>query len=99
MSVMQRKEFQKCKKAIRESHGCESAHVRSVFVKEIPLEQSKWDGMVQVFDLIGCEAAKRAYACSYQKDGETKTVIILRVPPVDSPESALKAAMATEAAD
>lgn len=93
---MQRKEFQKLKDAIREAHGCESMHVRSAPVKETFQGQTAWEGIVQVFDLIGCDKAKRAYAWSYQEGEETKTVIVLKIPPVDSPQSAVKVATAAK---
>jgi hypothetical protein len=94
---MQRKEFQKLKDAIREAHGCEAIHVRSAPVKETFQDQTAWEGTVQVFDLIGYDKANRAYAWSYNDGEETKTVIVLKVPPVDSPQAAVKVAIASRA--
>ena len=53
-----------------------------------------WQGTVEVFDLLCHEKAKRAYAWQYYDSGQTKTVAILEIPPVDSPESAVKVAIA-----
>jgi len=54
-------------------------------------------GWVEVFDLIGHAKAKRAYAWQYQ-DGpdEIKTVAVLEIPPVVSPQSAVKVAIAAK---
>jgi hypothetical protein len=85
-------------KAIRAMHGCDSRYVESVPVHEVFEGQTAWQGTVEVFDLIGHVKAKRAYAWQYQ-DGpdEIKTVAVLEIPPVDSPESAVKVAIAAQA--
>jgi hypothetical protein len=54
-------------------------------------------GTVEVFDLIGHAKAKRCYAWSYQDGGETKSTAVLELPPVDSPKSAIKVAIAAKA--
>ena len=41
--------------------------------------------------------AKRAYAWSYRDGNQNKVVAVLEIPPVDSPESAVKAALASKA--
>ena len=83
--------------AIRAMHGCESRHVDSVPVHEVFRGETAWRGTVEVFDLIGHAKAKRAYAWSYQDGGETKSTAVLEIPPVDSPESAVKVAIAAKA--
>lgn len=83
--------------AIRARHGCESRHVESVPVREVFRGETAWQGTVEVFDLIGHAKAKRAYAWSYQDGGETKSTAVLEIPPVDSPESAVKVAIAAKA--
>jgi hypothetical protein len=50
------------KNAIRFTHGCESLHVESVPVKEIFDGETAWEGTVEVFELVGHQSAKRAYA-------------------------------------
>jgi hypothetical protein len=83
--------------AIRAMHGCESRHVESVPVHEVFRGETAWRGTVEVFDLIGHAKAKRAYAWSYQDGDETKSTAVLEIPPVDSPESAVKVAIAAKA--
>jgi hypothetical protein len=82
---------------IRALHGCESFHVEAVPVKEIFEGQTAWEGIVEVFDLIGHPKAKRAYAWSYHDDNKIKSVAVLQIPPVDSPQSAVKVAIAAKA--
>jgi hypothetical protein len=94
---MPHKKITKLKDVIRVTHGCELLHVKSVPVKEVFEGQTAWQGTVEVFDLIGHPKAKRAYAWSYRDGTQNKTVAVVEIPPVDSPESAVKVAIAAEA--
>lgn len=86
----------KLQKAIRALHRCNSRYVESVPVTEKFQGQVAWVGVVEVFDLIGHPTAKRAYAWSYRDGKQTKSVAVLEVPPVDSPQSAVKVAIASK---
>ena len=90
------KQITELKDAIRATHGCESLHVESVPVKEVFEGQTAWEGTVEVFDLVGHLQAKRAYAWTYRDGDQNKTVAVLGVPPVDSPQSAVKVAVAAK---
>ena len=90
------KELTELKDAIRATHGCESLHVQSVPVKEVFEGQTAWEGAVEVFDLVGHPQAKRAYAWSYRDGDKIKSVAVLEIPPVDSPQSAVKVTIAAE---
>jgi hypothetical protein len=94
---MQPEKITELKDAIRATHGCESLHIESVPVKEVFEGQIAWEGTVQVFDLVGHPEAKRAYAWSYRDGNETKSVTVLGIPPVDSPQNAVKVAIAEKA--
>jgi hypothetical protein len=74
------REITELKDAIRATHGCESLHVESVPVKEVFEDQTRWEGTVEVFDLIGHLQAKRAYAWSYRDGNQNKTMAVLRNP-------------------
>jgi hypothetical protein len=83
---------------IKEQHGCDSVHVRSEAVHEVFQGLTAWQGTVEVFDLIGHPKAKRAYVWQYEDDDKrTKTVTVLEIPPVDSPQTAVKIAIAAKA--
>jgi hypothetical protein len=60
--------------------------------------QTVWDGEVQVFELINHPTAKRAYAWSAAVDGSDRRrfVVVLHKPPVESPQAAVRAAIAAE---
>ena len=93
---MQPEKIKEVQEAIRVMHGCESRHVASVPVHEVFQGQTAWQGMVEVFDLLCHQKAKRCYAWQYQEGNETKSVTVLEIPPVDSPESAVKVAIASK---
>ena len=84
------KEITELKDAIRATHGRESLHVESIPVKEVFEGQTAWEGTVEIFDLVGHPEAKRAYAWRHRNGDENKTMAVLEIPPVDSPESAVK---------
>ena len=93
---MSPKEITELKDAIRATHGCESLHVESVPVKEIFEGDTAWEGTVEVFDLVGHPKANRAYAWSYRDGDETKSIVVLQITPVDSPEAAVRMAIAAQ---
>ena len=86
----------KLKDAIETLHRCKAVHVSSEVVVELFRGEVAWDGVVETFDLTGHREVKRCYAWSYEDKGETQYVTILEVPPVDSPETAVKVAIAAE---
>lgn len=77
-------------------HRCDSKHIESVPVHEVFQGKTAWRGIVEVFDLVGHPKAKRAYAWSHldgDKDDKTRYVAVLEIPPVESPETAVKASI------
>lgn len=87
------------KTAILNMHGCESEYVESVPVTETFKGKTLWTGDVEVFTIRGHPKAKRAYAWSLAagKDDKAKRyVAVLELPPVESPETAVKVAVAAE---
>ena len=96
---MQPKEITTLKDVIRIRHGCESLHVESVPVKEVSEGEHAWEGTVEVFELVGHPEAKRAYAWSYRNGDQNKVSAILEVAPVDSPQAAVKVAIADKATE
>ena len=85
------------KKAILDLHGCEADHVETVPVKEVFQGQAVWQGEVEVFNIRGHPKAKRAYAWSHETEKGKRYVAVLELPPVDSPQSAVRAAIVSEA--
>lgn len=88
-------------KAIFDLHGCKSKWIESVPVKEVFQDQTVWEGIVEVFELIGHPKAKKCYAWSYIVDesGKRKFIAVLHEGPVDSPQSAVRALIISEFKD
>lgn len=78
---------------IKKLHGVDSRHVESVPVKEVFKGKTVWDGVVEVFDLIGHPKASRLYAWIQDADGKKRHFTVLHVAPVDSPLAAVRAAI------
>jgi len=93
---MPHKRITTLKDAIRATHGCQSLHVKSVPVVEQFEGKTAWRGTVEVFDLIGHPKAKRVYAWTYRDGDQNKTVTVLGIQPVDSPQTAVKVAIASK---
>ncbi len=81
------------KDGLKEAHNCDATHVSSVPIKEVFQGKTVWDGTVEVFELHGHPKAKRAYGWGYEQDGSTKYITVLDIPPVDSPITAVRAAI------
>jgi hypothetical protein len=86
--------IEELKDAIRRLHGCEADHVETVPVKEMFQGQTVWEGEVEVFDLQACPHAERVYAWAHEtEDADKRHVTVLHVPPVVSPQTAVRAAI------
>ena len=84
---------------IRRVHGVESEHVESVPVKETFKGDTVWDGVVEVFDLIGHPKTHRVYAWAHDTDDPANPkqhVTVLHSHPIKSAEDAVKAAIIQE---
>jgi hypothetical protein len=86
------------KEAIRRAQGCEAEHVASVPVREEFQGQTIWEGLVEVFDLRGHPRAARCFAWAHAErtEQQPRYIAILAVPPIDSPQVAVKAALLRE---
>ena len=80
--------------AVEKLHHCKAAHVSTVPIKEMFNGETIWEGDVEVFNVSGHPRAFQCYAWAYQDDeGRTQYTAVLRIPPVQSPEDAVKAAI------
>ena len=85
---------------IHHLHKADSKHVESVPVHEVFRGQTVWRDTVEVFDLIGHPKAKRCYAWAQRtgpKPDDVKFTTVLEIPPVESPQTAVKVSIASEA--
>jgi hypothetical protein len=82
---------------IRRLHGAEATHVESVAVKETFKGQTVWEGIVEVFDLVGHPTASRAYAWAHDgKHPKESSVAVLHIEPITSASAAVRAAIVQE---
>jgi hypothetical protein len=79
-------------------HGCDATYVETVPVVEEFQGKTVWEGDVEVFDIRGHPKAKRGYGWGYTTTdaGGRRYFTVLELPPVDSPQSAVKIAIAAE---
>ena len=84
--------------AILNVHGATSKHVETVPVIEEFNGETIWQGEVEVFDIRGHPKATRCYGWGYSTDEDQgrRYVAVLQLPPVTSPQTAVKAAIVAE---
>jgi len=85
-------------KAIETLHNCCAKHQKEVWAIERFQGQTVWEGTVQIFYIQGHPKATICYAWSSPVKGSAKQRIyaVLRLPPVESPEDAVRAAIRRE---
>ena len=87
--------------AINQLHGCAARYAATVPVTEIFQGKILWEGDVEIFDLAGHPKAKKAYAWGHpvaEIEGVQREITtVLEIPPVESPETAVKAAIVAAA--
>jgi hypothetical protein len=90
------------KDAILRLHGCEAEYAgRDDVIEDVTgpsVDDLYWSGYVEIFRLHGHPQAKRCYAWSTYsgEEDEVHYVVVLELPPVDSPHAAVRAAMTAE---
>jgi len=91
------KHVERLQQAIRDLHGLDSEHVESVPIHEVFQGKTVWQGTVDVFRVRGHPQATHAYAWSYEaENGELRHVAVLGVPPIDTPQKAVQAAVVAD---
>ena len=82
--------------AIKATHGLDSRHVESVPITETFEGKTVWDGIVEVYALLGHATARQCYAWAYDTPEGSRVIAVLGVPPITSPQMAVKAACVAE---
>src|ERR1700679_1589764 len=91
--------IEEVREVIRHLHGVESIHVSSIPIKETFQGRTVWEGVVEVFDLIGHPSASKLYAWSHATDdpeNPRRHVTVLHSHSVTSPILAVRAAIIQE---
>src|SRR5688572_30677051 len=86
--------------AVETIHRCKVVHDDTALVVEKFGGETVWDGLVEIFNLFGMAKgekppAKRCYAWSFNDGKEDQFVAVLEKPPVTSPETAVRAYVAS----
>src|SRR4029453_9330898 len=87
------------KDAIRRLHGCESEYAGNEEVLETFQGETVWSGNVEIFNIRGPPKPKKCYWWSHsagKNDKGERFVAVLELPPVDSAETAVRAAVVAE---
>lgn len=82
------------KLVIERKHRCHARHVGVRTVVESLPDGSIWRGTVHVFDLVGQPLADRCYAWTEQRGERLFSFIRLKIPPVQSAQTAVRAVLA-----
>jgi hypothetical protein len=89
--------FTELRQAVESQHGGRATLVQSVPVSDAFEGQPAFHGTIAVFDLAGHPKATRAYAWTRElPDGKVRTYAVLHLPPVTSPQDAVRAAIVAE---
>ncbi len=80
---------------IEQQHECKATYLKEVAVIEKFGDKTVWEGIVHVFKIEGHPKADKCYAWSSAIEGSAKRryYAVLHVPPIDSPEKAVKASI------
>lgn len=88
--------IEKLKDAVQVMHRCTATHRESVHVREMFRDQVAWEGIVEVFDIVGHPKADRCYAWSYHDDSDSpEYATVLKIPPATSAALAVKVYIAS----
>jgi len=83
-------DFEEIERVIKETHHCETRYLCSRQVTQNFRDGTAWKVIVDVFTLLGHPKAQRCYGWQYQEGGQTKTITVPEIPPVNSAETAVK---------
>jgi len=83
------------RRAIERLHNCQASFLEDVAVVEMFGDKTVWSGIVSVFLIKNHPQTDKCYAWSSPIEGSTKRryYAVLHIPPVDSPEKAVRASI------
>ena len=88
-------EIDNLKKVVEKLHCCKASYVDQVAVIEKYSDKTVWSGIVYIFQLIENPQGSLCYAWSLlnPESKKTKYYAVLHIPPIDSPEKAVRASI------
>ena len=84
--------------AVENLHSCKAEYQCTVIVKESFQSQTAWEGDVHIYQLEKHPKADICYAWASPvgESGKQKVYAVLHIPPVDSPEKAVRASIVSD---
>ena len=89
--------IQNLTEAVTALHGCDCVHLGTSRIVELWERQKVFDGDVETFGLFGHPKAQEAYAWAWDNGTEPQYIAVLKVPPINDPGDAVRAAIASGA--
>jgi hypothetical protein len=90
------KRIENIRLAVQAMHRCLAKHESSAPIIEMFGKNKVWEGVVEIFLLVGHPKAKRCYAWDLADDSsKPRYIAVLELPPVHSPHTAVRAAIAS----
>ena len=88
-------------RSIDRLHNCTASYNETVQIKEVFQGSTVWQGSIHIFNVSGHPDTYTCYAWVSPIEGSDKRKIyaVLKIPPVDSPEKAVKAAIVQDYRD
>jgi hypothetical protein len=87
-------QIENIRRAVEAMHECKARHEYSAYLTEMFGFHKVWEGVVESFSLEGHQLADRCYAWGFKHHGEVRYVAVLELPPINSPTTAVRAAVA-----
>lgn len=88
---------ERIKRAVEKAADCPATHLETVAVVDTFRGQTMWEGVVEIFSLLGHAKAKRAYGWSVGKGLNARITAVLEITPVCDALTAVRAAIASGA--
>jgi len=79
--------------AVSALHGCDCSHSVTSFVVEFYEGRKVFEGNVETFTLSGHPRASEAFAWAFDDKGEPRYLAVLKIPPINDPSDAVRAAI------
>ncbi len=83
--------------AVETAHKYRAFLDQPVPAREMFGDEVVWEGVVEKFALLEHLKTKWCYAWSFKDGSTTRYIIVLELPPVESPQTAVRAAIASKA--
>lgn len=87
--------LQNLREAVTALHGCDCLHASTSRVVEFYEGRKVFDGDIETFTLSSHPTASEAFAWAFHNGTEPQYVAVLKVPPINGPSDAVRAAIAS----